>query len=64
MWLSLGCVLQGFLVLKDICCSCKRSTKELECGQRVKDPVLFVDVAGHTGKVTSEDKLIKEVFEA
>jgi uncharacterized alpha/beta hydrolase family protein len=64
MWLILGCVLRGFFVLNDICCSCKRSTKELECGQRVKDPVPFVDVNGHTGRVTSEDKLIEEIFEA
>jgi hypothetical protein len=35
----------------------------MECGVTVKDPALFVDVTGHTGKVT-KDKLITEMFEA
>jgi hypothetical protein len=78
LWLSIGFVLQGFFVLKDICYSCKRSTKEMECGERVKGPALFVGVTGHTGKVTghtgkvtghtgkvtSQDKLITEMSEA
>ena len=56
--------MQEFLLLKGICCSRKRSTKEMECGKRVKDHALFVRVTGHTGKVTSKDKLITETFEA
>jgi len=36
----------------------------MECGERVKDPALFVDVTGRTGKATSKDKLITEMFEA
>ena len=35
----------------------------MECGERVKDPALFVAVTGHTGKVTSKDKLMTEMLE-